>query len=527
MAFTVLFIGDSFTCQGGHSVTVHTAAPSWLTQTLSPVLANSSTTPDITGNGFQAHSGTDGQDSSSVWSSTGETGLVPTVLASIDSLVATGPNYNYANSGSGWNSGGSAAADQAYVRLQEAVAAGITPDAIIIGLGTNPNISTRSTVNRDAEFKQVMDLALTTSAKFIIHWLSPSLNNSPVYDPAQNGNDTSWQDYTEDQRQFIIDTVSSDYASDPVYLYDAYTDFGGNSITAADFKTAPNIHPSAQGSEKLGNGLASVFNIAYRAEVLNMLTIGVVTTGAEGTSSNIGSKQGRSTTRTVGGGAVIDLTTGSEVFGIGRFYGWSAGSPLAQARLGLFEGAENGGIYEIGNTPLAISSQSAEIPEGSVGSPNLVEVDFGGYSPPAGISLVLAVANDTTQVLNVITGADGSPTSWSNTSSTDAFADGSWATTKLFDYGLSADYTIPTTAPILTTPYSIGTDGGPLYVITTSDTLATIEASGFFNGNAGYASLLKTGDVVLIKASNGTKMYNVTVDPIPRIITLSTGTVIA
>jgi len=81
--------------------------------------------------------------------------------------------------------------------------------------------------------------------------------------------------------------------------------------------------------------------------------------------------------------------------------------------------------------------------------------------------------------------------------------------------------------PTLTTPYSIGTNNGPLFTIKTSDTLATIEGAGFFNDNAAYASLLKTGDVVLIEASNGTKLYNVTVDKTSRIITLSTGTAIA
>jgi len=78
--------------------------------------------------------------------------------------------------------------------------------------------------------------------------------------------------------------------------------------------------------------------------------------------------------------------------------------------------------------------------------------------------------------------------------------------------------------PVLTTPYSIGTNNGPLFTIKTSDTLATIEGVGFFDGNAAYASLLKTGDVVLIEASNGTKLYNVTVEKISRTITLSAGT---
>jgi hypothetical protein len=78
-------------------------------------------------------------------------------------------------------------------------------------------------------------------------------------------------------------------------------------------------------------------------------------------------------------------------------------------------------------------------------------------------------------------------------------------------------------APTLTLPYTIGPNNGPLYTVTTSDSLATIEAAGYFNGNAGYASLLKTNDVLIINASNGTKMYTVTVDRTSRIISLSTG----
>jgi hypothetical protein len=88
------------------------------------------------------------------------------------------------------------------------------------------------------------------------------------------------------------------------------------------------------------------------------------------------------------------------------------------------------------------------------------------------------------------------------------------------------EFIFPELAPgatTLTLPYTIGPNNGPLYTVTTSDTLATIEGAGFFNGNAGYASLLKTNDVLIINASNGTKMYTVTVDRTSRIITLSTG----
>ena len=77
--------------------------------------------------------------------------------------------------------------------------------------------------------------------------------------------------------------------------------------------------------------------------------------------------------------------------------------------------------------------------------------------------------------------------------------------------------------PTLTTPYSIGTNSGPLFTATSSDTTATVEAAGFLNNRAGWASLLKTNDVVLIEASDGAKYYTVTVDKQARIITLSTG----
>jgi hypothetical protein len=84
-----------------------------------------------------------------------------------------------------------------------------------------------------------------------------------------------------------------------------------------------------------------------------------------------------------------------------------------------------------------------------------------------------------------------------------------------------------TAAPTLTTPYSIGTNNGPLFVATSSDTIATIEGAGFLDGKAGWASLLKTGDVLMMQASNGTKMYNLTVDKQARTIALSTGLTVA
>jgi len=89
--------------------------------------------------------------------------------------------------------------------------------------------------------------------------------------------------------------------------------------------------------------------------------------------------------------------------------------------------------------------------------------------------------------------------------------------------GITVELTSAATAPTLTTPYSIGTNNGPLFVATSSDTIATIEGANFLDGNAGWASLLKTGDVLIMQASNGTKMYKLTVDKQARTIALSTG----
>lgn len=102
-----------------------------------------------------------------------------------------------------------------------------------------------------------------------------------------------------------------------------------------------------------------------------------------------------------------------------------------------------------------------------------------------------------------------------------------WAGTGPRAIGMWFDYTVNSGSPTLTTPFPIGTNNGPLFSATSSDTIATVEAADFLNDNVGWASLLKTDDVVIIECSDGTKMYNVTVNTEQRIISLSTGLVIA
>jgi hypothetical protein len=81
--------------------------------------------------------------------------------------------------------------------------------------------------------------------------------------------------------------------------------------------------------------------------------------------------------------------------------------------------------------------------------------------------------------------------------------------------------------PTLTTPYSIGTNNGPMFAVTFSGSSSAFEAANFLDNRAGWASLLKTNDVLVVTTSSGTKMYTVTVDKEARTIALSTGLVIA
>jgi len=81
--------------------------------------------------------------------------------------------------------------------------------------------------------------------------------------------------------------------------------------------------------------------------------------------------------------------------------------------------------------------------------------------------------------------------------------------------------------PTLTTPYSIGTNNGPMFAVTFSGSSSAFEAANFLDNRAGWASLLKTNDVLVVTTSSGAKMYTVTVDKEARTIALSTGLVIA
>ena len=143
---------------------------------------------------------------------------------------------------------------------------------------------------------------------------------------------------------------------------------------------------------------------------------------------------------------------------------------------------------------------------------------------------ILAIQGDTTNALITIDGPERATATSAERDFgaalygglLDPWAGAAWGGT--VDSAIFATYTVPSdVTPTLTTPYPMGTNNGPLFSVSTSNSLATIEAAGFFNGNAAYASLLKTDDVLIINASDGVKMYTVTVDQTARIISLSTG----
>ena len=151
-------------------------------------------------------------------------------------------------------------------------------------------------------------------------------------------------------------------------------------------------------------------------------------------------------------------------------------------------------------------------------------------------SYILAIQGDEDNALTIINGPERAQTDASERDYGTALYGGlldPWngglpASKTAQDYAIWANYTVPESgAPTLTTPYPIGTNNGPLFSVAFSGTTSQIEAVNYLDGNAGWASLLKTNDVVMINCSNATKMYNVTVDKIQRTITLSTGLTIA
>ena len=69
-------------------------------------------------------------------------------------------------------------------------------------------------------------------------------------------------------------------------------------------------------------------------------------------------------------------------------------------------------------------------------------------------------------------------------------------------------------------------DAPRMMAYATADTIATVETASYFDGFFA-SSQTATGDVLLCVMSDGTKLYNLTVDRDAETVAVSTGTAIA
>lgn len=60
----------------------------------------------------------------------------------------------------------------------------------------------------------------------------------------------------------------------------------------------------------------------------------------------------------------------------------------------------------------------------------------------------------------------------------------------------------------------------------TPDNIAVVEGANYFD-EANLSRVTLTGDVLLSKMGDGTKLYNLTSDPVAETVTISAGTAIA
>jgi len=233
----VLFLGDSFVTQGGQSETQRDLPEVWATTT---PLSTPDGTDGLTGNGFAA-----GSSVAAAFSAVGTNGLglVPAFLSRMAELkMITIENVNYAIAGGNW-------AD-CETKYNAATATGFRPDLVMIECGTNPNIIKKLEATYQANINSMLTAINVFSPRLIVHSAPLSISNDPV-------NDATHDTWTDDCNTFL-NTLPATVSN--LVIADSFNYFGGHTLTSSDFQTN-NVHPSEQGSEKLGKFLAN-FTIA-------------------------------------------------------------------------------------------------------------------------------------------------------------------------------------------------------------------------------------------------------------------------
>ena len=246
-----LFEGDSFTVQGGNSARMGDTGSNagtlaaWVTRT-----------PDATGtdigNGF-LNSGSDAA-SAAVASDTQDASYISTVFRVLAKLASpirpsganttAGVNANYAESG--------ATLARVAVSHAQAQASNIEHTTVFLGIGTTEAAAgTVDPADFLSDYKSQLDEYIDVDGvDSVIIWTILSLTNDPAFD---NPTSKAFTDSLNAQ----IRTLRGYRGK--VKVYDAFSDITPNHVVdTEDFKSA-NLHPSGQGQNKLGLGMAAAY----------------------------------------------------------------------------------------------------------------------------------------------------------------------------------------------------------------------------------------------------------------------------
>jgi len=506
----VLILGDSFSTQGGGNASTQGSSASWVTTTPSSAFGNGYTSGGVTGAPYCSLSPNDNE------------GMIPTLFRDLlAGGITTSGNVHIGTAGDNWlNQDG---------QLQSYISANPSKefDSVVIHLGVNSVIP--STVAQGVYGPQFEGLMRTIVSRwprvFVVHAACNTTNN-----------DASYTGGIYQSKVDEINTYLQAKAAQYPYFYysDTLTATGGHTINVANWQPAPNIHVNSTGSNLIGTQIAIDYIAAKADRETNMAIFGNDGSGL-GTStptdsrSMISSRIGSTHDGFVASNLFL-TADGTEQVISGGVYVQNLSAADVTIRLNLYVAVSAGAGTRWSPVGQAVAASSDPIvvtaAESSWGVKTLTFST--PFQPTAGQVIICAAEIDSG---NLNLGSEASSGAYSYEHTTAEGGDpwgGSEGTASTRDFYIWFETEdIPTGAPTLTTPYPIGTNNGPLFSVTFSGTTSQIEAANYLDGNAGWASLLKTNDVVVINCSNATKMYNVTVDKIQRTITLSTGLTIA
>lgn len=510
----LLLIGDSFLQQGGMNQATGEGSDIWIPTT--PGATNAAVAGVVTGNGFESV-GTYPQ--SSEWCSLSPNdneGAVPTLLRGLESNgIITQNNVNIAIGGEGWGS--------ALTRLQDYNTnfPGNTFDAVIIHLGVNPAANLLSQASYSTQIRNlVVELRTNNKPSFILHATCPTTNNDTTLTPV-----ATYEAKVDEINTYLSD-LTTEYNN--FYTSDVFTALGGHfTPPSVNFKTAPDIHPNSTGSNIIGDTLVTDFITAKAAAESNMAIFGKDGSAVLLPPPAFQAIGNTFKTLTFDSNIVAALTftsDGSEEVTEGSFLVNNSTGAARDVWFSFYPTTVDGGLR---NSPegeaLIGTSNTVSVPV-TGGSTILVNLVFDTpIALPAGEIIGALNTNSSPELQIGAASASGSFSYRDNLEAPNPFT-GTNAQAVASDPYIWFDTQAINQNPILTTPYSIGTNGNLVSLVDFEGSIGQFEAAGFLDGRADWASLLDTGNILLVRASNATKFYKVTVNKEQRVIALSTGT---